>query len=179
MDRPEGNIIGMLATHLAYLSLMAVGGGVVILAPDIQHYVVDVNHWLSNETFLAAYTIAQVSPGPNLLFVSLVGWYAAGLLGALTATAAIVLPPAVLTLLAVRLSGGQLSKRIETLIKASVMPISVGLLVATGYSLAKTADRSPACTLLTLVTVIAASYRRLNPVGLIAVGAAAGLLGWV
>jgi chromate transporter len=67
-----------LCGHLALLSLRAVvGGGVIMVAPEVQSYVVTGKHWLSNEQFAAAYAIAQAAPGPNLLFISLVGWLVA------------------------------------------------------------------------------------------------------
>jgi len=179
MENADDNVAWVLGGHLAALSVMAFGGGAIILAPDIQRFVVDVNHWLSNEAFLAAYTIAQAAPGPNMLFVTLVGWYAAGLLGAVTATAAIVVPPAILTLAVLRASPARVSPTRGSMIKAAVLPLSVGLMLATGYSLARAADHSWGSAALTAVTVGVFLYRKLNPLWLIAAGAVAGMLGWV
>ena len=94
MSTDQASIAWTLFVHFAMLSLMAVGGGVLVLAPDMQRFVVDANPWMSNENFIAAYTIAQVAPGPNVLFVALVGMQAAGLIGAAAATLALIVPPA-------------------------------------------------------------------------------------
>ena len=98
MSDSDNPVLAALGVHFALLSMMAIGGGVIMLAPDIQRYVVDSNHWITAQQFAAAYTIAQAAPGPNLLYVTLVGWWAAGWAGALVATLAIIVPPATLTL---------------------------------------------------------------------------------
>ena len=54
-DLPDGNPLWLLTSHLALLSFAAVGGGVIMLAPDIHRYVVDVHHWIDAEQFSAAY----------------------------------------------------------------------------------------------------------------------------
>src|SRR5690242_14465560 len=97
-DSPGWSVAGPLCAHLAVLSLMAIGGGVVMGAPEIQRYVVASHGWITAEQFSAAYAIAQASPGPNMLYVTLVAYQAVGFLGAVAATAAIVAPPALLTL---------------------------------------------------------------------------------
>ena len=178
MDSAETGLVWTLGGHLAALSLLAIGGGVVVLAPDVQRYVVDVNHWMSNESFLAAYTLAQVSPGPNLLFVTLVGWYTAGFLGAVVATAAIVAAPTILTLGILRTHRARMPEKLAASLKISVVPLSVGLTLATGFSLARTADSDIGATILTAATVATVYYSKFNPIWLIMAGAVAGMLGW-
>jgi len=93
-----------LSLHLAILSLSAIGGGVVLVAPDVHDYVAVQNHWLTSEEFAAVYALAQAAPGPNVLFVTLVGWLIAGMKGALATTAAVVLPSSLIALGAARLA---------------------------------------------------------------------------
>ena len=62
-----------LLMHFLSLSLMAVGGAVCTL-PEIHRYLVERQHWLSDAQFNASIAIAQASPGPNVLFVTLMGW---------------------------------------------------------------------------------------------------------
>jgi len=179
MENADHNIAWTLCAHLAPLSVMAVGGGITILAPDIQRFVVDVNHWLSNGAFLEAYTIALVAPGPSMLFVTLVGWYAAGLLGAVTATAAILIPPAILTMALLRASHGRVNATVGSIVRSSVLPLSVGLMLATGYSLVRAADHNWSSAALTAITVAVCLFRKPNPLWLVGAGAVAGMLGWV
>ena len=56
------------------MSLLAVGG-VITLAPDMHRKLVDQEAWLSDAQFNASITLAQVVPGPNVLFIALFGWH--------------------------------------------------------------------------------------------------------
>ena len=84
-----------LALAFGWLSLFAVGGAAAAI-PEIHRIAVDVNHWMTDTQFADAYAISQLSPGPNVLIVSLVGYKVAGILGALVATVAMCGPTAAL-----------------------------------------------------------------------------------
>ena len=77
-------------------------GGAITTAPDMHRYVVDEHHWISDAQFSASIAIAQAAPGPNVLFVAVIGWNVAGPLGALATMAGTLLPSTALTLLATR-----------------------------------------------------------------------------
>ena len=175
----EQSIAWTLFVHFAMLSMMAIGGGVIAIAPEMQRFVVDANHWISDENFITAFTIAQVSPGPNFLFATLVGLQAAGWIGALAATVAVVVPPAALTVVALRASVKRGSSAFGRTVKASLSPLSVGMMLATAWSLARVADDSWRTALLTALTVAIVSSRKLNPLWLIAAGALIGIAGWI
>ncbi|MBU2123480.1 MAG: chromate transporter, partial [Gammaproteobacteria bacterium] len=55
------------------LSLLAVGGAIAT-APDMHRYLVERQVWLTDPQFSASIAIAQAAPGPNVLFVALLGW---------------------------------------------------------------------------------------------------------
>ena len=55
------------------LSLLAVGGAIAT-APDMHRYLVERNAWLTDPQFNASIAIAQAAPGPNVLFIALLGW---------------------------------------------------------------------------------------------------------
>ena len=183
MDSGEGSgengvmpdVLLALLVYFGAISLTAIGGGVVMLAPDVQRYVVDVHHWITVEQFAAAYTLAQAAPGPNVLFVTLVGLQVAGLPGAFVATAAIVLPPFLLTLAVVRFSTGKAPTRLGRAVRDGLAPVSIGLLAAAGLVLAKAADVGPVQFVLTVATVALAVRTTLNPVWMIAAGAVVGV----
>ena len=46
----------------------------VAAAPDMHRYFVDQQHWLSDPQFNSSITLAQIAPGPNVLFVAILGW---------------------------------------------------------------------------------------------------------
>jgi chromate transporter len=165
-----------LSAHLALLSLMAVGGGLVLIAPEVRDYVVGNKQWLINEQFAAAYAIAQAAPGPNLLFISLVGWLVAGWFGAIGATVAVILPSTLLTLGLMKLRARQLNGMLSEALRRSFAPISIGLVGATAWIFAGVSNADWRADALTLLSALIVLNTRLNPVVLIAIGALAGMV---
>ena len=62
-----------LFLHFGILSLFSVGGPMGLI-PDIHRYLVTEHGWISNAQFTDSIVIAQASPGPNILFLALLGW---------------------------------------------------------------------------------------------------------
>ena len=85
-----------LLLHFASLSLLAIGGALG-LAPEMRRYLVDEQQLMSGTAFTEAIVIAQAAPGPNILFVTLLGWQAGGTWGALATTVGLLLPSSLLT----------------------------------------------------------------------------------
>ena len=170
----DGSPVIELCAHLALLSLMAVGGGLVMIAPEVQAYVVDAKHWLRNEQFAAAYAIAQAAPGPNLLFISLIGWLIAGWTGAIAVTVAIIVPPAMLTLALVRTGVLRSLHPLARALRDAFLPMAIGLLVAVAWIFMGALNGSWRADVLTLVCALIVVRTRFNPVLLIAAGALLG-----
>jgi chromate transporter len=63
---------------------LSYGGGFVII-PLMQHDAVDTYHWMTDGQFLNAVALGQVTPGPVVQTVAVVGYAAAGLGGGLLA----------------------------------------------------------------------------------------------
>ncbi len=173
MDRAD---LPALALHFALLSLMAIGGVSSVL-PDMQRYVVEANQWLSERQFADAYALGQAAPGPNMMFVTLLGWQLAGWAGAVVATLATICPPIVLTLGVTRLSARNPDAPLARAIRSGLSPIAIGLTLSSGWILAQSADHNWRTALLTLLTIVLMVRTRLNPVWLIAAGAIAGITG--
>ncbi|WP_028659898.1 chromate efflux transporter [Nocardioides insulae] len=76
---------------------LSYGGGFVII-PLMQGDAVEQHGWMSDADFLNAVALGQITPGPVVLTVAVVGYAAAGLLGAVLATAVAFLPSFVLVL---------------------------------------------------------------------------------
>ena len=167
-----------LALHFALLSLMAIGGVSSVL-PDMQRYLVEANHWLSEREFADAYALGQAAPGPNMMFVTLLGWQLAGWAGAVVTTLATVCPPILLTLGVARLNAHNPDAPLGRAIRGGLGPIAIGLTLSSGWILAHAADHDWRSTLLTLLTIIVMLRTKLNPVWLIAAGAIAGITGIV
>lgn len=165
-----------LALHFALLSLMAIGG-VGAMLPDMQRYVVEVNPWLSATQFADAYALGQAAPGPNMMFVTLLGWQLNGWAGAIVATLAVIFPPLLLTLGFMRLNANNSDSALGRAVRGGLGPIAIGLVLSSGWVLAQSADLNWRRALLTLLTVALMLRTRLNPVWLIAAGAIAGMSG--
>ncbi|WP_395401893.1 chromate transporter [Pseudoduganella sp. UC29_106] len=188
-----------LSLHLAVLSLSAIGGGVVLVAPDIHDYVAVQNHWLTSEQFSAVYALAQAAPGPNVLFITLVGWLIAGMAGALATTAAVIVPSSLLALGAAKLAarrgrrdaskgeGGDKgegeretvgrSSRWTQALRHALAPLSAGMLAAAAWSFLSMANASAIAIGLAMLSAAIVYGTKINPVYLIAAGALAGAAG--
>lgn len=165
-----------LVAVFAPLSLVSVGGANSILS-DVHRQVV-VNHgWMSETDFASAFVLAQAVPGPNILVVSLIGWHVAGLAGALVSMAAICGPSSVLALLAARGMHSVRLTRWRALLQAGLGPLTIGLMLATGLILARSADHTPVTVAVTLLTTLVLMRTKLHPLLLIGAGAVFGLAG--
>lgn len=63
----------LLMAHFASLSLLAIGGAVSTV-PEMHRVLVQQQHWLIDSQFNAAIALGQAAPGPNILFIALLGW---------------------------------------------------------------------------------------------------------
>ena len=170
------DLLGLFAQFLL-LSLLAVGGAIAT-APDMHRYVVVDHHWITDAQFTASVAIAQAAPGPNVLFVAVIGWNVAGPLGALATMAGIMLPSTALTLWATRWGRARRETRGVRAFTTGMAPLTLGLLLATGWVLASPAAAHWGAMLLVAGTVLVMLRTRLSPMWAVAIGAIAGAAGW-
>ena len=174
-----------LFLHYLTLSLLSIGGA-ISTAPDMHRFLVDQQHWLTNEQFNASIAIAQAAPGPNVLFVALLGWNVGlnaggvltGLLGVLLALLGILIPSTVLTYAAAQWGHRNRDLRAVRAFKQGMAPIVVALLMATGWILASANGSSLKdwpVWLVTVVTALIVWRTRMHLLWLLGAGA---LLGW-
>lgn len=178
-----------LLMHFATLSLLAVGGAITV-APDMHRFLVDKQHWMTDPQFTASIAIAQAAPGPNVLFVGLMGWNVglnagglpAAFLGLTLTMLGILVPSTTLTYLITRWGHRNRELRAVRAFKQGMAPIVIALLVATGWILATGGRYDPAdwpVWLLAAVTTLVVWRTRIHLLWLLAAGAALGALGWV
>lgn len=176
----SADLLGLFA-HFLVLSLLAVGGAITT-APDMHRFVVGEHHWITDAQFSASIAIAQAAPGPNVLFVAVIGWNVAGPLGALATMSGTLLPSTVLTLFATRWGSRRSETRGMRAFTAGLAPLTIGLLVATGWLLARPyLDGSGAMGALALMAISIAVMMRtqVSPMWLVGLGATVGALGWI
>ena len=175
---PNGSPIRALVSTFGLMSLFAVGGAAAAV-PEMHRVAVEVQHWMTEKQFADAYAIAQLSPGPNVLIVTLIGYAVAGIPGALAATLAMCLPTALLAYSVSRYLNRSSGSGWPAIIQAALVPLSIGLLAASALVLARSTDRTPIALLLTALVAALASVTRLNPLWLLLVGCILGFAGVV
>ena len=176
------------------ISLLAVGGAIAT-APDMHRFLVERQGWLTDLQFNASIAIAQAAPGPNVLFIALLGWnvginaggagpagWASGALGVVLSMVGIMLPSTTLTWLATRWGHRNRERRGVRAFKQGMAPVVIGLLLATAWLLGS-AHGNPATDwalwLLTAVCALLVWRTRLHLLWLLGAGALLGALGWV
>jgi chromate transporter len=139
-----------LFTQFAMLSLLSVGGAITT-APEMHRYLVTEQHWLTEAQLTSSISLAQAAPGPNVLFVALMGWnvglnaggglqagwigLAYALFGVFVTMFGIMLPSTTLTFMAARWGHQNRELRIVRAFKQGMAPIVIALLIATGWLL--------------------------------------------
>jgi chromate transporter len=160
------------------MSLFAVGGANSAI-PEMHRVAVDVQHWITDKQFADAFAISQMSPGPNVLIVTLIGYSVAGVTGALVATLAMCAPTAILAYYVSRFLARSSHSRWPAIIQAALVPLSIGLMGASGLILAQTADRTWVAGLLTAMAAGLAFATRINPFWMLLAGACLGFAGFI
>ena len=165
-----------LLIHFLMLSLLATGGA-ISLAPEMHRYMVSETGMLTEVQFTSSIAIAQSAPGPNILFVTVLGWQAAGPWGALATTVGVMTPSAILTILVNRLSHARADALWIKAIKEGLAPVVIALMLATAWILAEGWANDFRVLTVVVASALAVTFTRVAPVIIIAVGAVLGAVG--
>jgi chromate transporter len=175
--------------HYMLLSLLSVGGA-ISTSSEMHRFLVVEQHWLTQSQFNDAIAIAQAAPGPNVLFVALMGWnvglnagsYTAAFAGVAVTMLGIMIPSTTLTYLAARWGYKNRELLGVRAFKQGMAPVVVGLLVSVGIILGSVnhtwATDWPLWTL-SVAAGIVIWRTRLHLLWLLAAGAALGWFGLV
>ena len=163
--------------HFLLLSLLAVGGAITVV-PDMHRVLVANMGLLTDAQFNASIAIAQAAPGPNILFVAVMGYQAAGFLGASTTLAGIMLPSTTLALVVARWGHARRHWPEVQAFKAGMAPIVIALMFSTGWILSA---ETPGWRhiVLTVSAALLVWRTRVHLLALIAIGGVAGAMGWL
>lgn len=140
MDRND-TLLALIAVF-APLSLISFGGGPTILA-EIEHQTVVVHGWLTHRDFVDVFAISRVAPGPGILIITLIGWMAAGWLGALVASLAFYIPSGLLITAASALWRRHRTAAWREKVERGLAPIAIGLIFAGAYSVLNAVQGGP------------------------------------
>ncbi len=170
---PTGGDWGGVFAQFLMMSMLSIGGAITT-APEMHRYLVEQHHWLTNEQFSSMVAIAQSAPGPNLLFVAVLGWGIGGFFGMCVTMTGILLPSTTLTLLGARWGEARRSTRGVQAFVTGMAPLTVGLVLSAGFILGKPAYGDPWLLALMIVTVAVWVRTKISPLWVIAAG---GLVG--
>jgi chromate transporter len=158
-----------------WLSLLCVGGGVGVI-PEMQRQVVENHQWVTAREFVDGYTLAQLTPGPNMLIAAFVGYRAHGVPGALLATLAMFLPTSLVTVIVTDRWQRWRGHRWADAVERALAPVGMGLMAAGVYTLARSALHDVLTVALALTAALVLATRRAPPMLVVLV---AGLVGWL
>ena len=128
---------------------------------------------------LLCFALAQLTPGPNLIIVALIGFHVAGVLGAVVAMLAMCGPTGVAAYFVGRASERFRSKIWHSAISHGLVPVTIGLIAASATVIATTADYSWRAGVVTAATAIICYFARINPIWVFIAAAGLGLVGVV
>jgi chromate transporter len=177
MNNEIGTLL-TLAGYFALLSLFAIGGANAAL-PEMHRLAVEVMHWMSDREFADMFAIAQVTPGPNVIVVTLIGYHVAGLIGALVATLAMCGPTCLLAFYVGRTFDRFRGASWQVALAGGLVPVTLGLTAASAVVVAGAADDTWVAVGITVATALMTYWIRVNPLWIFAVAALLGMSGVV
>lgn len=167
-----------LFLHFATLSMLATGGAIA-LASDMHRYVVEQHGYLTHTEFVNSIALAQAAPGPNILFVTVMGWQVDGLRGALATTLGLAVPAFVYPFLVSRLGRRERFQRALVALERGLGPLAVGLMASTCYVLAREVPGGWKGLAIIAAATLLLSTTRLPPlVPILAAGALGAFIPW-
>jgi chromate transporter len=169
------NEIPALIRVFAYLSILTVGGGMAAF-PEMKILTVDVHQWLTFPQLIHLYSVGQMAPGPNMMMIVSIGQWAGGLLGAIAVLAAFFGPTAVLAFMVAKAW-----KKLEkwpwrTSIQQGLAPVSIGLLLAGCFSMARGAITGTETAAIAVGVLLILMQYKVNPALLVLASAGVGIL---
>jgi chromate transporter len=169
------NEIPALIRVFAYLSILTVGGGMAAF-PEMKILTVDVHKWLTFPQLIHLYSVGQMAPGPNMMMIVSIGQWAGGILGAIAVLGAFFGPTAVLAFIVAKAW-----KKLEKWpwrrsIQQGLAPVSIGLLLAGCFSMAKGAISGTETAAIAVAVLLILLQYKVNPALLVLASAGVGIL---
>lgn len=162
----------------AYLSILTVGGGMAAF-PELKNLTVDVHKWLNFPQLIHLYSVGQMAPGPNMMMIVAIGQWAGGFLGALIVLLAFFGPTALLAFVVAR-GWKKLEKwPWRTSIQKGLAPVSIGLLLAGCFTMAKGAIFGVETAAIAVGVLLILLQYKINPALLVLAGAVLGVFSFM
>lgn len=162
-----------------FMSFLKIGafsfGGGYAMLPLIEKEIIQVNGWLSTKEFIDILAIAEMTPGPIAInSATFLGYKVAGILGAISATLAVVLPSFIVMSFIFHFVFKFKNSPYVGWVFAGIRPIVLGLIGAAAVTVGKNAFIDFPSVLISVVIFYLVTFKKLNPILCIVI---AGVLG--
>ncbi len=164
-----------IAEVFAVSSILSFGGTNAIV-PHLRREVVSDYAWVSDDGFAEAYALAQVTPGPSTTIVTLLGYQAGGVFGAVIATVAMILPSCALAFLFAWLWQVTGAASWHKILERGLEPVGIGLIASAGLVLSHAVDHDAIAWIVTAAACAALTFTNMNPLVVVALGGLIGLI---
>lgn len=158
---------------LFVINSLTIGGGFVML-PMLQKEFVEKYHWLTNQEFLDAIAIGQLTPGPLTVMNAVIGYKVSGLIGAILAMVSSYLPCIIIVTIVAKYYYDYRESIIVQSSFKGIKPAVIGLLSAVAITLGNTALVDPLTLGIAIISFAVIAFTKTDP-SFVIVGA--GILG--
>ena len=179
MSQPDvlARVLDLIAL-IGQLALISFGGIITVL-PAIHAHLVEQMHWITDRDFAYMFAIAQASPGPNVLVLTMIGFKVAGVLGAIAATLALTVPTSIVAFAVVKVWDRFRHAHWRKATQAGLLPVAAGFVTAATYVIARAADVTLAAYVISIATLGVAVFTKINPLWMFLVAAVLGAAGFM
>lgn len=171
----ESALLLKLFLTFAGMSLMLFGGAYVFI-PLIQETVVQGHGWVTQQEFIDAVAMGQITPGPILVSAAFIGLKVAGLAGALVATVGIYLPSGLLMIGCTHMLDRIKRSRVIQSALRGVRPAVIGMIFAAAVVIGQTAAPVWVSAVIFAAALLALLRWRVDVIWIIPSAGVAGLL---
>jgi len=151
------------------------GGGIVII-PMIENEVVNNYSWLTKAEFIDAVTLGQITPGPIIISATFIGYKVCGIVGAIIATASVILPSFIMICLATEaIKKFRENKILANFLRGARVAV-IGMVFDAGVSIGRSSLVDLKTVLIAAASIICLFKYKINPIWVLL---GAGMVGLV
>ncbi|MBW8035970.1 MAG: chromate transporter [Planctomycetes bacterium] len=151
------------------------GGGIVMI-PMIEQEVVNNYAWLTKTEFIDAVTLGQITPGPVIISGTFIGYKACGILGAIVATASVILPSFIMICLATEMIKKFRENKILANFLRGARIAVIGMVFDAGVSIGRGSLVDTKTVLIAVASIICLFKYKLNPIWVLLGAGIVGLI---
>ncbi|HAM49800.1 MAG TPA: chromate transporter [Nitrospiraceae bacterium] len=147
---------------LIVVNALTIGGGFVML-PMLHDEFVRKYHWLTNQEFVDAIAMGQITPGPLTVMNAFIGYKVNGLTGAIMAMISTYLPCIIIVTVVAKYYYDYKESIIVNSSFKGIKPAVIGLLAAVAISLGKASLIDPKTFGIAIVSFVVIAFTKTDP----------------